>query len=70
MQRRLDISKLSSVGISHDMETFKVASKRYLSTFVDTFGGNPLRTQPFEWALGQGHGPFFCTVRLIGCLYL
>ena len=70
LQRRLDISKFSSVGISHDMSSFESATVRYLRAFTQTFRGNPLRTQTFAWTRGVGRGPLFCGVPPIGCLYL
>jgi hypothetical protein len=66
--RRVDISKLSGVGISHSWDKFLAATRTYLDTFTHTFGGVPLRTQRIDW---RGRGPpHFCTVPNVGCMYL
>ena len=48
-QRRVDISKLSGVGISHAWPRFLAATQEYLPTFSAVFDGMPLQTQPVNW---------------------
>ena len=67
--RRLDISKFSSVGISHDMKQFENSASDYLKVFVDVFKGSPLLMQNYRVALGGRIQPLFCGT-FIGCLYL
>lgn len=65
--RRLDISKLSGVGISHNWNGFIEATQDYLANFTATFGGVPLQTHNFNW----GHfSPPFCAITSLGCVYL
>eukprot|EP00887_Chlorella_sp_A99_P007508 scaffold2.g7508.t1 len=65
--RRLDISKLSGVGISHNWKGFKDTAQDYLAHFVADFGGTPLRTQKFDWSYSS---PPFCAIQFLGCSYL
>lgn len=67
--RRVDLSKLSAVGISHDMTRFQVAAERYLAAFADVFEGNPLLSQSLNDALGARRAPLFCGT-FLGCLYI
>jgi len=47
-ERRLDLSGLSGVGISHQSEKFINTANVCLEKFVEMFGGNPLREREFE----------------------
>ena len=67
--RRLDISKLSRVGISHDMGHFEDTTAVYLKTFVRVFGEQTLLAQDYEAALEGKRAPWFCGTT-IGCLYM
>lgn len=67
--RRLDISKLSGVGISHNMAKFEAAAIDYFHVFLNTFGRNPLNSQDLALALRGGRKPFFCGT-FIGCTYI
>lgn len=68
-KRRVDLSKLSSVGISHNMDRFQETADRYLREFVDVFGRNPLQTQDFRAAVGFRGPPHFCGTSM-GCFYM
>lgn len=68
-KRRVDLSKLSPVGISHDMEHFQETADRYLREFVDVFGTNPLQIQDFRAAVGLRGPPHFCGTSM-GCFYM
>lgn len=68
-RRRLDISKFSHVGISHNMHKFEDSAARYLRAFLNTFQYNPLQPQDLIQALNGRRKPNFCGTT-IGCLYL
>ncbi|KAL4451195.1 hypothetical protein ABPG77_009267 [Micractinium sp. CCAP 211/92] len=65
--RRVDISKLSGVGISHNWNGFMTTAQDYLANFTATFGYVPLQSHNFNW----GHfSPPFCAITSLGCVYL
>ncbi|RMZ54734.1 hypothetical protein APUTEX25_003112 [Auxenochlorella protothecoides] len=66
-QRRVDISKLSPVGISHNFAKFLDATQTYLRTFQEVFGTNPLVLQEFDWTATPRP---FCGSKTLGCVYL
>ena len=63
-QRRVDISKLSGVGISHNWGGFLTAATDYLANFTATFGGVPLVEHNFNW----GHFRCVCVCEGKGSL--
>jgi hypothetical protein len=66
-QRRLDLSRLSGVGISHNQRRFKAAADRCLAEFSELFGGSPLQSRPLE----PGYGPPpRCGLLHFDCMYL
>ncbi|KAL6767949.1 hypothetical protein ACKKBF_B37215 [Auxenochlorella protothecoides x Auxenochlorella symbiontica] len=66
-KRRVDISKLSPVGISHNFAKFLDATQTYLRTFQEVFGTNPLVLQEFDWTATPRP---FCGSKTLGCVYL
>ena len=48
-QRRIDISKLSGVGLSHNWGGFEAGTVQYLENFTATFEGVPLRPHAIDW---------------------
>ncbi|KAL4422923.1 hypothetical protein ABPG75_009120 [Micractinium tetrahymenae] len=67
-RRRLDLSRLSGVGISHDQSRFKVAADRCLVSFTRLFGGCPLVQRPVPGSYGS---PPSCRLGWgLDCMYL
>ncbi|GAB4815338.1 hypothetical protein N2152v2_002384 [Parachlorella kessleri] len=66
--RRVDISKLSGVGISRNFERFKQQAGHYLANFTATFGYMPLESLPHKWT--EQSRPPFCAIGWLGCTYL
>ena len=67
-ERRIDVSKLSGVGISHDFAKFKQSADRCLTEFAELFGGSPLQRQAFSWSRALRKPS--CGSPLLGCVYL
>lgn len=66
-QRRVDISYLSGVGLSHNWERFQRQAEQCLGEFAHLFGGYPLQTRAFDWST---FSPPYCGIPALGCLYM
>ncbi|KAL4451196.1 hypothetical protein ABPG77_009268 [Micractinium sp. CCAP 211/92] len=67
-RRRLDLSRLSGVGISHNQSRFKAAADRCLASFTRLFGSFPLVERPLPTDYGS---PPSCHLGFgLDCMYL
>ncbi|EFN51907.1 hypothetical protein CHLNCDRAFT_54762 [Chlorella variabilis] len=66
-ERRIDISRLSGVGISHNPARFKAAADRCLAEFSQLFGGCPLVLRQVDPHYGR---PPNCHLWPLDCVYL
>jgi len=67
-QRRLDLSDVSGVGISHDASHFIADANACLTQFQQTFGADGLQEELFDWS---GVRPPVCSGKnVLDCSYL
>jgi hypothetical protein len=67
-RRRLDISKLSGVGISRNSGAHDAKRRACVAEFAKSFGGVPMAEVPIDWRR-QPAGRPWC-FPLLGCVYL